>query len=297
MSLKFSAKIKYIKSPDLIVCSSSDYIIVKSNEFSLEFDAKALISINKVLALLQAPTSGASINKKLSKEKSELKEIATIFLEHNFIVPNQTTKKGKETSLMCDHLVIGITGSLMAINMPGFALRLLNSGFCKNISIILTKSAQRFITRHAFEAYGMKVWENTFDYDEKTNGPIHMQLSTADMILVMPATADCLHRLANGSCSDLLTLTVLATRSAVVVSPFTNINLLEHPAVQRNLQQVRADGAYILEPEPIAAAIDYLKNKSYLNNGSGIDPRNYHKVPLILADILKAHKRKNAASK
>ena len=77
----------------------------------------------------------------------------------------------------------------------------------------------------------------------------HIQLSrSADVVLVCPATADLLAKMAAGICDDLATTLLLATDKPVVVAPAMNVRMWLHPATQRNVKQLAADGAKIIDP-------------------------------------------------
>ena len=79
----------------------------------------------------------------------------------------------------------------------------------------------------------------------------HVHLaSRAEIIAVIPASAHALQRLATGACSDLLSLTVAATKAPVVLFPAMNANMWRHRAIARNVAQLRADGCYVVEPGP-----------------------------------------------
>lgn len=83
----------------------------------------------------------------------------------------------------------------------------------------------------------------------------------------MPASACYCHRLANGASSDLLSMTVAATTSPVVVVPVMNAAMWNHKAVQRNVQQMREDGMYVIEPSLIFSAADPAHQNGLMNGG------------------------------
>ena len=78
----------------------------------------------------------------------------------------------------------------------------------------------------------------------------HIQLSrSADLVLVCPATADLLAKMASGIADDLATTLLLATDKAVAVAPAMNVRMWLHPATQRNIAQLKADGVHVIEPD------------------------------------------------
>lgn len=118
------------------------------------------------------------------------------------------------------------------------------------VDVILTKGGAEFITPLAVSSLtGRKCYTELFDLtDEVEMG--HIQLSRkADAIIVAPASADILAKMAAGMANDLATTALLATNKPVIVAPAMNVQMWNHPATQRNLKQLQADGITILQPE------------------------------------------------
>lgn len=169
----------------------------------------------------------------------------------------------------CTHLIVACTGSIVAGLLAPTILSLLYSGFQETLDVILTESAQKFVTRGLFEAYGIRTWSDAFERTDAIHVP-HVQLGrSADCLLVLPATANSLHRLAHATCTDLLSIVVSVTRAPVIVSPAMNEAMWNHPAVQRNLQQLREDGVYVIEPTLIFGAADVAYQGSAMFGGHG----------------------------
>jgi phosphopantothenoylcysteine decarboxylase/phosphopantothenate--cysteine ligase len=118
------------------------------------------------------------------------------------------------------------------------------------ISPVLTKGGEHFVTAMSLGALAeaevhSSLWELK---DEVEIG--HIQLSrAADVILVCPATADLLAKMAAGIADDLATTLLLATDKPVVVAPAMNVRMWQHPATQRNVAQLKADGVRVLDPD------------------------------------------------
>ena len=120
---------------------------------------------------------------------------------------------------------------------------------------VLTKSAQEFVTPLSVSALsGDKVYTDMFDLtDEAEMG--HIELSrSADLVVVCPATADIIAKAASGLATDLATTTLLATDKPVFVVPAMNVRMWEHPATQRNIETLRADGISVMQPDEGAMA-------------------------------------------
>lgn len=155
----------------------------------------------------------------------------------------------------CRRLVIGVTGAVQAMFVP-HQLRQLSASFAERIDVVLTPSAREFVQPRAIAALGAEVWTDAFE--QRAGVPVpHLHLAeAAELVLVLPATADALFRLAHGAASDLLSLVVCATRAPVAVVPSMNQAMWHHPAVQRNVTTLRGDGVFVLEPGPAMSVAD-----------------------------------------
>ena len=117
------------------------------------------------------------------------------------------------------------------------------------VTPVLTKSGEHFVTAMSLGALAeaevhTSLWELK---DEVEIG--HIQLSrAADFVLVCPATADLLAKMAAGIADDLATTLLLATDKPVVVAPAMNVRMWRHAATERNVQQLKADGVKLIEP-------------------------------------------------
>ncbi|MEM6307596.1 MAG: bifunctional phosphopantothenoylcysteine decarboxylase/phosphopantothenate--cysteine ligase CoaBC, partial [Pseudomonadota bacterium] len=124
-----------------------------------------------------------------------------------------------------------------------------------NVTPVMTKSAAEFVTSLSVSALaGEKVYRDLFDLtDESDMG--HIQLSrSADLILVAPATANILAKMAHGLCDDLATTLLLATDTPVMVAPAMNVRMWDHPATQANLATLRARAVPMVGPDDGAMA-------------------------------------------
>lgn len=118
-----------------------------------------------------------------------------------------------------------------------------------DVTPVLTKAAQEFVTPLSVSALaGEKVYTDLFDLtDEAEMG--HIQLSrVADLVVVAPATADIMAKMAQGRADDLASTLLLATDTPVMIAPAMNVRMWQHPATQRNLETLRADGVKIVGP-------------------------------------------------
>jgi len=120
---------------------------------------------------------------------------------------------------------------------------------------VLTRAAEEFVTPLTVSALaGVKVYRDLFDLtDEAEMG--HIELSrAADLVVVAPATADLMAKMAGGHANDLASTLLMATDKPVLIAPAMNVKMWEHPATQRNLATLQADGIRVVGPAEGAMA-------------------------------------------
>ena len=143
-------------------------------------------------------------------------------------------------------IVLGVTGGIAAYKAAELARLLVKAG--ATVDVVMTEAATRFVGATTFQALsGRTVWTGLWDEDQR--GMAHIDLTRgADAVLVAPATADFLARLAHGMANDLLTTLCLARDCPLLVAPAMNRQMWEQPVTQRNVAQLAADGISLLGP-------------------------------------------------
>nr|WP_277348872.1 bifunctional phosphopantothenoylcysteine decarboxylase/phosphopantothenate--cysteine ligase CoaBC [Sneathiella limimaris] len=116
--------------------------------------------------------------------------------------------------------------------------------------VILTKAGSEFVTPLSLAALsGEKVYDDLFSLTDETEMG-HIELSrSSDLVVVAPATADLMGKMAAGLATDLATTALMATDKPVVIAPAMNVRMWTHPATQRNLRQLEADGITVIGPD------------------------------------------------
>lgn len=143
-------------------------------------------------------------------------------------------------------IVLGVSGGIAAYKAVEVCRRLVDAG--AHVAPILTDDAHRFIGPVTLSALASEPVHTSL-WDDASPIP-HTRLGqTADLIVVAPATARVLSAYATGSSEDLLTATLIATRAPVIVCPAMHTEMWEHPAVQHNIEVLRARGVHIVDPE------------------------------------------------
>ncbi len=145
-------------------------------------------------------------------------------------------------------VLLGVTGGIAAYKTPELVRRLKERG--ADVQVVMTRSAAEFVTATTLQAVsGRPVRDNLWDRDaEAAMG--HIELARwADLVLVAPATAEFMSRLASGSAPDLLTTLCLATEAPLVIAPAMNRVMWANPAVQANRELLDRRGVRMLGPE------------------------------------------------
>ena len=146
------------------------------------------------------------------------------------------------------NLLIGVTGGIAAYKVCEVASYFTKKGV--NVNVVMTEHGAEFVAPLTFEALTKNPCLTSL-FDGKSADPVaHVNLGrTADAVLVAPATANVIAKLANGIADDMLTSTVLAASCKKLVAPAMFTGMLENPAAKRNIEQLRRDGFEIIEPE------------------------------------------------
>lgn len=149
-------------------------------------------------------------------------------------------------------VLLGVTGGIAAYKIASLASKLVKSG--AEVRVIMTQNATNFITPTTFETLtGHKCVTDTFDrnFEFKVE---HISLAQkADVIMIAPATANVIAKLAHGIADDMLTTTVLASKAPKIVAPAMNTNMYENPITQDNMKTLKKYGFKVIEP-----AVGYL---------------------------------------
>jgi phosphopantothenoylcysteine decarboxylase/phosphopantothenate--cysteine ligase len=148
-------------------------------------------------------------------------------------------------ALLGKRILLGVGGSIAAYKAAELASRLTQAG--AHVDAILTAAASRFVTPLTFQSLTGRPAPS--DLWSEAAHVLHVELADgADLLLVAPATADLLAKLAHGLADDLLTVTALAARCPLLIAPAMDAGMFEHPAVQANLTTLRMRGATVIGP-------------------------------------------------
>ena len=147
------------------------------------------------------------------------------------------------------NILLIISGGIAAYKSLDLIRRIRERGAL--VTPVMTKAAAEFVTPLSVSALaGEKVYQDLFDLTTESDMG-HIQLSrSADLIVVAPASADLMAKMTNGMANDLASTLLLATDTPVLIAPAMNVRMWIHPATQRNLAQLNADGIMTVGPNP-----------------------------------------------
>lgn len=154
-------------------------------------------------------------------------------------------------------IVLCVTGGIAVYKAAALTSKLVQAG--ARIKVILSDSAAKFVTPLTFQALSRnEVYRDTFD--EKNPQVIsHIDLADwADLVLVAPATANTIAKLAHGIADNMITTTLLATTAPVWIAPAMNVHMYDHPAVKKNLSILAEFGYQFVEPSEGYLACGYV---------------------------------------
>ncbi|HEX3040031.1 MAG TPA: bifunctional phosphopantothenoylcysteine decarboxylase/phosphopantothenate--cysteine ligase CoaBC [Caproiciproducens sp.] len=147
------------------------------------------------------------------------------------------------------NILLGITGSIAVYKAADIAHRLYKKGY--NVDVIMTQGATEFVTPLTFRSLTQnRVYTDVFEDDYPVEVE-HISLARkADLVLIAPATANCIGKIAGGIGDDMLSTTILAVKDKpVLIAPAMNTNMWENPIVQDNVEKLKRYGYRFIDPK------------------------------------------------
>ncbi|TWT04676.1 bifunctional phosphopantothenoylcysteine decarboxylase/phosphopantothenate--cysteine ligase CoaBC [Planomicrobium sp. CPCC 101079] len=154
-------------------------------------------------------------------------------------------------------ILLCVSGGIAVYKAVALVSKLSQAGAA--VKVIMTQSATNFVQPLSFQVMSKNdVYYDTFD--EKDSSVIaHIDLADwADLVIVAPATANVIGKLANGIGDDMVTTTLLAATAPIWIAPAMNVHMYDHPAVKRNIQRLHEDGIRFIEPSEGFLACGYV---------------------------------------
>ncbi len=146
------------------------------------------------------------------------------------------------------HIVLGVTGSIAAYKSADILRRLKEKGF--KVSVVMTKSAEHFITPLTLKSLSdQEVFTELFDDGSPAGEMPHIDLARdADLVLIAPATANIVGKIANGLADDLLSCIVMATKAPIVLAPAMNTQMYNNKFFRENKDKLKSAGMTFIDP-------------------------------------------------
>jgi phosphopantothenoylcysteine decarboxylase/phosphopantothenate--cysteine ligase len=143
-------------------------------------------------------------------------------------------------------IIVGVTGGIAAFKTPLLIRLLVTAG--ADVKVVATDAAFDFVTPLTLSTVAKNPVESEF-FDEAGNWNSHVELGLwADAFVIAPATANTIGKMAHGLCDNLLLATYLSARCPVAVAPAMDLDMLQHPSVQKNIKTISEYGNHIIEP-------------------------------------------------
>ncbi|MGA9287656.1 MAG: bifunctional phosphopantothenoylcysteine decarboxylase/phosphopantothenate--cysteine ligase CoaBC [Anaerobacillus sp.] len=160
-------------------------------------------------------------------------------------------------SLKGRKVLLCVSGGIAVFKAAALTSKLYQTG--AEVKVLMTDSATQFVTPLTFQTLSRNdVYRDTFE-EKDPSSVAHIDLADwADLVLIAPATANMIGKLANGIADDMMSTTLLATQAPVWVAPAMNVHMYDHPAVKKNMDVLRSFGCHFLEPGEGLLACGYV---------------------------------------
>ena len=252
----------YLRDPRTLVAANSSGVVLISPDGSSVCVRTKVRQICALMELLRESRTQEDIERELNVQFSDIAGLVAVLEKRRVIVSDTEERlaawlprRPKPASTPLKRVVVGICGAMQAaLTIP--LLVTLQRNIAAQVEIVLTDAAEKFVRPEALSYFGFRVWKDVYatsdrinpETGERINVP-HIYLATStDLVLVLPATATTVHRLATGACTDLISLVVAATKAPVVIVPTMNPAMLQYAPVRKNLEELRSCGMYVVEP-------------------------------------------------
>lgn len=301
MAKKKSSSIYYVRDPRWVAVKTRSSCFFLKGEDRLELETPFMAELTRLLDGITAPVARKdfdSLVRSLSTvvPADQVQNWVSALREQGILL------EGAERALLeklqgfvtfapaekvCGHLVFCITGSVQA-SAAGRAVLELMQMFAEKVDVVITEAAEKFYNPELLIRSGARVWRKTTEIQGGIRVP-HVQLArAADLVIVFPASAAAISRIAQGACSDLTSMISIATRAPVVIVPGLNEAMWKSPAVQRNVALLERDGFYIVHPGPGVALADADEPKVAIGH-SGLSLEDLSDLPYVLMHVMAIH--------
>ena len=167
------------------------------------------------------------------------------------------------------HILLCVTGGIAVFKAAALTSKLTQDGY--HVKVVMTEAARKFVTPLTFQALSRDVvYEDTFT-EPDPESIAHIDVADwADLVVIAPATANMIGKLANGIADDMVSTTLLAATAPVMIAPAMNVHMYAHPAVYKNMQTLKETGYLFVEPDEGYLACGYT------GKGRMAEPEDLH---------------------
>lgn len=274
----------YLRNPAITVIGNKTQLICVHAEEAVFCITKDVLTVGRLMELLREPKSLEDITR--SGLCSEQLQAILDILESRKVVLSGSLESlqltlasygGPEIGRpIYKRMCVAVCGTVHAAAVLPLVISLRGT-VAEQVELVLTSAATRFIQKDVAEYFGLRVWHEEYKTRDGINVPHSFLAAQSEMILVVPASAHTIHRLATGECSDLLSLIVAATPAPVVIAPSMNPRMWNYPPIRRNLDILREAGIYVIEPLP-GQIVSELETKAIHFGGPGLTNSNIIKA-------------------
>ena len=250
-----SAMDSWIRSNGAVFVDRRDTLtVIGSDGVVRAFADGSAALVRLVLDIFVAPHSRAQLLERVREvdaaiENEVLVDVVDLLVAAGALVNAAAAATAQRASAVepRGRVVLGVSGAVAAVDVPALARLLIARGF--EVAVMMTESARKFVTPESLAAITHRPVLSSFWTEDPAQPAPHIRLSTwADLVVVYPASAATLARIATGATEDLVAATVVATRAPVILAPSMNDAMYRAPSVQRNLELLREDGFYVVQP-------------------------------------------------
>lgn len=158
------------------------------------------------------------------------------------------TDTAASAAVLCERLLVGVTGSPASLSMPQHVL-MLRQALVGRVDVMMTHAAQQFVLPDTMRRFADgRVYTDCSEISDDVSVP-HIELTqAADLFLIMPATANIIGKAAAGICDDLISTSIVACPAPVVMVPAMNETMWRSAVVQRNVATIRELGYHVIDP-------------------------------------------------
>jgi hypothetical protein len=231
-------------------------IYERADELSVVDDGGRLLRLSgaactiarELLEQLRVPSQPREILARLGSRRRKLAgQVLAALSEAGALVEPSRSARARSEPPEATRVVLGLSGGIVAAHAPALTEMLLGRGL--RVRVAATASALRFVSPLALEALTHEpVVRSRWPSDARTPVP-HLELARwAEVVVVYPATATTLSRIARGDCSTVVAALAVSTRAPVILAPAMNEAMFDAPAVRRNLATLRDDGFILVYP-------------------------------------------------